>query len=64
VDGRAIERDIQAQALERKAAAGKGTSGNLPPVEIGKTRDQVANLLGTSRNIYEKAKADDQETKK
>ena len=57
MDGRAIERDIQSEAKERKATAGKGTSGNLPPVEIGNTRNQVAKLLGTSGTTYEKAKA-------
>jgi hypothetical protein len=41
--GTTVELDIQEQAPERKAAAGKGTSGNLPPVEIGKTRDQIDN---------------------
>jgi hypothetical protein len=45
--GRLIEKDIKAEELGRKAAARKGTSDKLSPVVKGKSRELVAQLLGT-----------------
>jgi hypothetical protein len=34
------------------SAAGKGTSGNLPDVEKGNTREHVAKMLDTCGTFY------------
>lgn len=60
--GKKLEELERPKAKERERArkgeqAGADKSGNLPPLDTGKTRDKVGEAVGMSGRTYEKAKA-------
>ncbi len=57
--GTAIENDIKAAAKERIIESSIKGSGKLPEPneETGRANDKIANLLDTSRRLYEKTKS-------